>query len=86
MKRAIDWTFRSRETGKITIWQMPNVPLWIYIAATALHIFVSWDPLRWVATMALVVWAGLEVVKGVNPFRRGLGAVVLLGALMRLVR
>lgn len=86
MKKAVDWLFKSRETGKITIWQMPNVPLWIYIAATVLHIFVNSDPLKWVAMVALVVWAGLEVVKGVNPFRRGLGAVVLLGVLIRFVR
>jgi multisubunit Na+/H+ antiporter MnhE subunit len=31
-----------------------------------------------VASAALVVWAGLEIARGVNPFRRGLGSVVLM--------
>ena len=30
-----------------------------------------------VATAALVWWAIDEILRGVNPFRRGLGAVVL---------
>ncbi len=34
-----------------------------------------------VAAVALLVWAGEEILLGVNPFRRLLGAVVL-GALV----
>jgi hypothetical protein len=81
VKKAVDWLFKSRETGKITIAQWPNIPLWGFIAATGLHIFVSWDPLKWVATLALAIWAALEIVKGVNPFRRAVGAVVLIAVL-----
>jgi hypothetical protein len=69
--------FESRETGRITIWQWPNTPLWVYIAATVLRVAI-------LATIALAVWAGLEVLRGVNPFRRSLGAVVLIGVILRI--
>jgi len=78
----VDWLFRSRVTGRITIAQFPNAALWVWLAATVLQRF--WDPrvaghdvLRWVSTGGLVVWAGDEVLRGVNPFRRMLGAGVL---------
>ena len=51
--------------------QWPNAPLWAYLGATLLR----W---RTVAFVALVVWAVLEVWKGESPFRRVLGAVVLV--------
>jgi hypothetical protein len=38
------------------------------------------------ATLALVVWAGDELLRGVNPFRRILGATVLTWVLASLVR
>ena len=78
----IDWLFRSRTSGRITIAQFPNAALWVWLAATVLQRF--WDPriaghdvLRWLSTGALVVWAGDEVLRGINPFRRILGAGVL---------
>ena len=84
----IDWLFRSRETGRITIAQMPNLPLWIFIVAAALR--AVFDPtggartaLDVVATGALVWWAVDEIARGVNPWRRILGAVVLAGQVLR---
>jgi len=81
-RHVVDWWFRSRETGRITIGQWPNLPLWVFIGAWTLRrIF---DPagaagtvLTVVATAALVVWALDEVIRGVNPWRRALGATVL---------
>jgi type IV secretory pathway VirB2 component (pilin) len=35
-----------------------------------------------VATIALAVWAADELIRGVNPFRRVLGAVVLVGIVL----
>jgi hypothetical protein len=77
MRRALRWLFEDRSTGRLVVAQWPNIPLWVWIVASLL---------RWhlVATAALVVWAVLEVAKGVNPFRRGLGALVLLAQLARL--
>jgi len=83
---VIDWLFRSRETGRITIAQMPNLPLWIFIVAAALRSVL--DPaggartaLDVAATGALVWWAVDELARGVNPWRRILGGVVLLRTL-----
>lgn len=82
MSRFLQWFFVSRQTGRITIAQAPNLVLWIVIAAAAL---------RWLLPMSgtpalvldvafkggLVVWALDELFRGVNPWRRCLGAAVL---------
>ena len=81
MRAAFDWFFRNRRTGRITIGQWPNAALWVYIAATILHARVDADPIKWVATAALLVWGLDELFRGVNPFRRTLGALVLINAL-----
>jgi hypothetical protein len=82
VRRAVDWWFRSRETGRITVGQWPNLSLWIFIVAWTLRRLL--DPtgtvdtvLAVVATAALVVWALDELIRGVNPWRRLLGATVL---------
>ena len=73
------WFFTDRTTGRVVIGQWPNPPLWVWLAASLVHRFV-WDaePLVWVARAALVFWAVLELTDGVNPFRRTVGALVLL--------
>ncbi|HEX5613852.1 MAG TPA: hypothetical protein VFZ83_01730 [Acidimicrobiia bacterium] len=85
----VDWWFRNRETGAITIGQRPNPPLWVFLAATAVR--VVFDPagdvgtaVRVVGTGALVVWALDELVRGVNPWRRALGAGVVAWQVARL--
>ena len=75
MRRAFRWFFENRRTGRITIGQWPNLPLWIFLVATLLRLGA-------LATIALVVWAGDEIIRGVNPFRRLLGAAVLLGVVL----
>jgi hypothetical protein len=90
MYAFLDWCFRSRVTGRITIAQFPNTALWLFIAASA----ASWmlkrqGPLE-VALEALAIgsavfWATDELVRRVNPSRRALGLSVLLyeaGALL----
>jgi len=81
----IDWLFRDRRTGGITIAQVPNAPLIVFLGASGV---------RWVAhpsgtvgtvvdviaSIALVAWAVDEIVRGVNPWRRILGGAVLVGA------
>ena len=88
----IDWLFRNRSTGRITIAQAPNVPLLVFLGATG----VRWvlhpsgtvgTVVAVIGTLALVVWAADEVVRGVNPWRRLLGggvlAVTVVGLLAR---
>lgn len=87
----IDWLFRSRATGKITIIQLPNLPLAAFLVASGLrrlvgHTGTLHEVLTTVATVGLVVWAVDEVFRGVNPFRRGLGGVVLIAQLIALTR
>lgn len=77
----IDWWFRDRATGRIVVAQFPNATLAVWMVASALHLLVSAhahaDVLRWIACGALLAWAADEVVRGVNPFRRVLGALVV---------
>ena len=86
----IDWLFRNRQTGRITIAQFPNAALWVFIAASALRRLL--DPDGWtgtgldvVATGSLLWWAVDELVRGVNPWRRLLGAGVLTAQIARLI-
>ena len=78
----VSWMFRSRTTGRITLAQLPNRLLTVWLVASA----VMWlgHPQGWVhaalvvlASAALALWAGDEVLRGVNPFRRLLGLAVL---------
>ena len=79
---VLDWLFRDRTTGGITVAQVPNAPLLVWLGATVLGVFwapqvAGHDVLPLVGTAGLLVWAGDEVVRGVNPFRRLLGVGVL---------
>jgi len=78
----IDWLFRDRRTGRITIAQVPNAPLIVFLVAVGVRwIFHPSGTVGTVVgvtgTLALVVWAGDEILRGVNPWRRLLGGVVL---------
>ena len=87
--RVSDWLFRDRATGKFVIGQLPNLPLMVWLVATLLAAVTSGQLSTLVgcaATLALVVWAGDELLRGVNPFRRILGATVLTWVLASLVR
>lgn len=82
-KRIIEWLLLDRTTGRITIVQFPNVPLGIFLIASALRWFASPDGttgtvVSVVATGGLLWWAIDEIVRGVNPFRRALGASIFV--------
>jgi len=88
----IDWLFRNRQTGEITIAQMPNAPLIVFLVAVVVGLLFHpsgtlGTVVSAVATVALIVWAGDEVLRGVNPWRRLLGggvlAFTLVGLLLR---
>jgi hypothetical protein len=73
-----DWMFRSRQTGKVTAAQLPNLALWIFLVTVVLRRVVpagTWvrSALDWSAAVALAWWALDEVLRGVNPWRRLLG-------------
>lgn len=79
-RRGFDWWFRDRR-GRVVVAQPPNLTLWVWIGATAVRLL--FDPsgtlgttVRVVAVIALLAWALDEIVRGVNPWRRLLGALV----------
>ena len=86
LARTVDWVFRSRSTGVITIAQWPNLPLWLFggfaLGAWSAQANPSLTPwLSLGADLALAWWALDEFLRGVNPWRRFLGAATLVGLL-----
>jgi hypothetical protein len=72
------WWFRDRATGKTTVAQFPNLPLWIFVVSVALRRVVSagtaaHTAIDFIGVGALAWWALDEVLRGVNPWRRLLG-------------
>ena len=89
-KDRVDWMLRSRETGKITLGQSANLEQKIFSGATLVGVLLPPSKLRTgvgvVAVLALLVWGADEIARGVNPFRRILGAVALGGLVMLALR
>jgi Na+/citrate or Na+/malate symporter len=88
----IDWLFRNRQTGEITIAQAPNIPLIVFMVAVTVRWVLhphgtAGTIVSVVATVALLGWAVDEIIRGVNPWRRFLGggvlAFTLVGLLLR---
>ncbi len=79
---SLRWWFEHRHTGELTVAQVPNWPLVIIAVLWVLRRFLvagsSPDQLASVLTTGLwLLWAGDELIRGVNPWRRLLGAVVI---------
>lgn len=84
---AISRFFRNPRSGEVVVAQMPNIPLWLFLAATAARTFlqpkgVGGTGIAIVAGVSLAVWAVLEIARGESPFRRVLGVIVLVGSLL----
>ncbi|MGY3264480.1 hypothetical protein [Lysobacter sp. HA35] len=75
--------FFSDEHGRLVIVQRPNLPitLWALFAVLAFAMRGSrWhDVAAFIASGFLFAWAWLELTDGDSPFRRVLGAAVLVG-------
>lgn len=73
--------FVSDRHGRVVIAQWPNAPLigWAVFALARALVEERWRPFfGFLSGAALVTWAYLEITQGDSPFRRVLGAVVLL--------
>lgn len=79
-----NWLFRNRTTGEITIAQRPNLQLWGFLLAELALLALplttrSRQVVGGVSACLLAWWSIDEIVRGVNPWRRLLGAVVTVG-------
>jgi len=88
---VFDWLFRNRQTGETTIGQRPNAAINIFaVAWVARRILVPTGSvgtaLDVIVTGSLAFWALDELIRGVNPWRRILGVVVLTFVIVGLVR
>lgn len=84
-RSVLRWIFRDRRTGRIVIAQRPNIPLIVWFLALVTSWFLrgtAHTVVSTIATVALGVWAADELVRGVNPWRRALGAVVLVAVVV----
>jgi hypothetical protein len=74
----LDWMFRSRKAGQITLAQLPDWQFAVWLLASAVmwlgHPGAGYAP-SWLvlASAALALWAGDEVLRGVNPLSSPLG-------------
>jgi hypothetical protein len=76
----IDLLFRCKD-GKYVVFQFPNLPLMVAIFAYGLRLIIPAQPynnlLNVLFNTALIIWAILEVLWGINLFRRLFGAIIL---------
>ena len=88
------WWFENRSTGEITVGQFPNWPLWGIAACWIARLATAdgstvHDLLGWSIRGLWLAWGADELVRGVNPWRRLLGAIVIgwqLAAIVSAVR
>ncbi len=82
MSHFTKWMFRSRDTGRVVVGQPANIQMKIFSAVTLVGTLLPRSRVRTtvasVAVLALAAWGVDELVRGVNPFRRILGALSLL--------
>jgi hypothetical protein len=87
----VDWWFRNRETGELTIGQPPNT-----IAKVTTALWLARRVWRGKGTVAQVLYVAEtgalamlgadELVRGVNPWRRVIGATTLTVCVRRALR
>ena len=87
LSRALHWTFDSRKTGRVTIGQFPNIWLWTFLGAVLVQTLVrpagtGGRVVSGVKYASLTIWGLDEMARGVNPWRRFLGALAVVGALI----
>ena len=86
--RSFRWWFEHRHTGEITIAQPPNWPLFVIAALWALRALVLdqdtglYAASEWLSVGLWLFWGIDEIVRGVNPWRKVLGTVVVIWQLV----
>jgi hypothetical protein len=90
VRRAFDWLFLSRDSGRYTVVQWPNVALAVAILCTVARWVLDThgaldQTLHWIGATAIAWWSLDEIIRGVNPFRRVLGLVILTRLVIRII-
>ncbi len=77
----LDLIFKDKK-GHIVLWQSPNIPLYAWIVFKILGLVLTKGYLKngveQLSSLFLFTWAYLEIMKGVDYFRKALGLVVLI--------
>ena len=74
--------------GKVVIWQTPNIPLIGWVVFTIISLLINGkaaDITQYIGIASLTVWSILEIVLGVNYFRRFLGVIVLISTVVTII-
>ncbi len=75
-------SFWNDKHGHFVVWQRPNALLMTWFGAFVLTVLLPTDWLghvfSFVALIAILIWAVMELGWGVNYFRRSLGLGVIL--------
>jgi hypothetical protein len=77
------------KNGDYVIWQWPNAWLIGWALATVVSLMTKAkvsDVFSLIGTASLIVWSGLEIISGVNYFRRALGLVVMVFSVMMVIK
>lgn len=83
-----DRTWKDKN-GRVVLWQTPNKWLIGWALLTTVSLFFNGttaDVISSIASISLIVWSLLEIFRGINYYRRFLGAVVLLYALAAILK
>ena len=78
--------FRDDE-GNIAVFQWPNWPIWVIIAATLVNRLITQADIiiKPLISFMLFYWGFLEITQGLSGFRKALGAVAIGYSVLRLV-
>ena len=73
-------SFFSKE-GKLVIIQCPNLPLLLWFITMIISNLLKEGEVKsvfsWISLASLIIWSILEIIFGVNYFRRCLGLLIL---------
>ena len=81
--------FWKNKQGEVVVYQHPNILLigWVVLAFVSLFVEEPLADILWhISLGVLAVWSLLEIFKGVNYFRRLMGAVVLVLVVLAVFR
>ena len=86
IKKLQKESFFHDTKGNIVLWQWPNIPIYGWVASKLLSMIVPVGHIRFgfeqLSLAFLFTWAFLEIIKGVNYFRRLLGAIVIVAIII----